>query len=91
MRKVDKELGIIIKQKRLFFGYTQTEIAKTLGYSSPQFVHLIEQGKSKVPLKTWKKLCRKLYIPKEQVFRFLLKDYAYGVAKELGLDKELKQ
>lgn len=41
-------------------GLTQTDVARTLGYSTPQFISNVERGRCRFPIQKLSKL-RKLY------------------------------
>lgn len=50
------EIGMRIKDARDNEGMTQSELAKRLGYSSPTFISLIEDGKRKVRIDDLEKI-----------------------------------
>ncbi len=52
MRLVMRHLSDYLRQKRVDSGLSQLDVAKTLGYSSPQFVSNWERGLVSPPLET---------------------------------------
>ena len=52
MRLVMRTLSDYLRQKRLDSGLSQLDVAKVLGYSSPQFVSNWERGLVSPPLET---------------------------------------
>ena len=58
--KLNQTLGSYLKDKRIEADLTQLEVAKKLGYSSPQFISNFERGLCSPPLKQLKKIT-KLY------------------------------
>jgi hypothetical protein len=63
-----QNLGRYLRSKRLATGFTQSDIADKLGYSSPQFISNFERGLCSPPLRHLKALV-KLYRlnPKELI------------------------
>jgi transcriptional regulator with XRE-family HTH domain len=51
---------------------TQTEIAKAVGFNSPNMLSMIKTGKTKLPLKRVAALSRELSIPIEELFLLVL-------------------
>lgn len=49
-------LGNYLKKKRIEADFTQAQVAKKLGYSSPQFVSNFERNLCSPPLKQMKKI-----------------------------------
>lgn len=68
--------GEVIKSYRAKKGFTQTELAKELGYSSAQFVSNWERGISDVPPKQIKPLSKLLGFRPERLYRALERDYS---------------
>jgi transcriptional regulator with XRE-family HTH domain len=46
-----QSLGIFLRDARLKKNYSQWDVAKKIGYSSPQFISNLERGISSPPLK----------------------------------------
>ena len=83
------EIGEIIKNYRAKAGLTQQELAKQLGYKIPQFISLIENGHSKVPLNIIAELVSILKIPKDLVLDTLVS--AYEKEARRHLNKKVKK
>ena len=65
----------MLKNARLKKGLTQTELAKKMGFKTPQFIFLMESDHSKVPLAKIKRLCKVLDIPKRLVLAPMIEDF----------------
>lgn len=68
-------LGDVLKEARLAKGLSQAQVAKKLGYSSPQFIFLMESGKSKLPFNKISAICRILDLDKNDVVGFFLSEF----------------
>jgi transcriptional regulator with XRE-family HTH domain len=77
------QLGEMVKEYRLKKNMTQLQLATKLGYEAPQFVHLMEQGKSKVPLKVIGKLVKILGLPKDSIIAELLHEYEVKITTKI--------
>lgn len=78
MRLVMRSLSDYLKQKRLDSGLSQLDVAKELGYSSPQFVSNWERGLVSPPLETIAVLIDLYKIPPSEVINRIMdetKDY----------------
>ncbi len=71
----NENIGLLIRTYRTKSKLTQLELAQALGYGNPQFVYLIECGKSKVPMYLLKKLIETLKIPERKVIDVLVGEY----------------
>lgn len=69
------EIGEIVQSYRRKAGMTQLELAQKLGYKIPQFISLIENGHSKVPLSIIAELVAILRIPEDLILDSLLATY----------------
>jgi transcriptional regulator with XRE-family HTH domain len=67
-----KEIGSFLKNKRVQKQLTQGQVAKLMGYSSPQFISNIERGVCSPPLKSLKKIASIYEIPEEELIDFIL-------------------
>jgi transcriptional regulator with XRE-family HTH domain len=67
---LDKQIGQKIKEARLEFGYSQTNLADVLGFESPTAVSLIESGNRSLKIRDLIILC--------QLF---MKDYDYFISQ----------
>ena len=75
MKKQQMRLGSLIKEYRLKAGYTQLELATKLDYSIPQFISLMENGHSKIPLNVLGKIISILSIPEKKALDLLVDIY----------------
>jgi len=75
MKKYNKNIGAIVKQYRVKAEMTQLELANHLGYDIPQFISLIENGHSKLPLNVVSRLIQKLHIPEKVILDALVDAY----------------
>ena len=69
-----RHLGTFLRRKREAAGYTQSEIAKRLGYSSPQFISNFERGLCSPPLKNLKALVKVYRMDPKEVIHLILKE-----------------
>lgn len=65
------ELGTYLKKKRELADVSQTELAKKLGYTSPQFVSNWERGLAAPPPEKMKVLVKTLRIPERELIEML--------------------
>jgi len=63
VRRERVRLGKFLAKKREEKGMSQGEVAKKLGYSSPQFISNIERGKCSPALSSAKKMAKLYDIP----------------------------
>jgi transcriptional regulator with XRE-family HTH domain len=68
-----------LKNARKAAKVTQSEIAAHLGLENPQFVSLMENGHSKMPIKLINKYCEVLRIDSAQLKKVLISDYERGL------------
>jgi transcriptional regulator with XRE-family HTH domain len=71
-QRPNQVLGELIKAKRQAKGLSQSDVAKALGYASPQYVSDWERGYSGVPMKKLVALARLLDIDQDELFDLLL-------------------
>jgi transcriptional regulator with XRE-family HTH domain len=71
-RATNEKIGKIIKDKRKAKKLYQKDIAEALGYSSTQFIHLIESGDSRAPYEVLGKLCKILSIKQGDIVDIIL-------------------
>ena len=86
---VKSKFGQIIKEARQKKGWTQSDLARELGYGNPQFVSLLERDQSKVPLRVLGQLIILLDLSEEEVIRDLLATYQAEVMMELNRGKKI--
>lgn len=69
---VHETLGLFIKKMRLERGYSQADLAYSLGYTSPQFVSDWERGISSPPVKKLQELSQLLKVKPDVLFDLLV-------------------
>lgn len=74
-KKTHSHLGALVKEYRLKAGLTQSQLATKLNYSIPQFVSLMENGHSKIPLNVLGELIAILSIPEKKALDLLVSIY----------------
>lgn len=67
------ELGIALQNARTQKGLTQNEVARILGYKSPQFISNAERGLCRLPLEAISRLVKLYEMDVEVVIRNFLK------------------
>lgn len=67
-------LGPYLQKKRLQSGYTQLDVAKKLGYSSPQFISNFERGLCSPPLKQLKKIANLYKLDPSELIDIMMKE-----------------
>ena len=73
------ETSQFLKASRKKAKVTQLQIAAHLGLENPQFVSLMENGHSKMPIKLINKYCEVLRIDPKQLKKVLINDYERGL------------
>lgn len=79
-----QSLGNYLKNQRNESGYTQSEVAAKLGYSSPQFISNFERGLCSPPLKNLKTLVKLYKIPVEELMTLILEEQESILRKALS-------
>lgn len=74
MRFSMRTLSGYLKEKRIESGLSQLDVAKVLGYSSPQFVSNWERGLVSPPLETIAVLVELYKVPPSEVIEYILKE-----------------
>ncbi len=62
----------LLKRARENSGLSQADVARELGYSSPQFVSNWERGLSSPPVPKLKKLCRLYHVSMDEAYKAML-------------------
>lgn len=88
MKKSSKPVGQIIKEYRQKSGMTQMELAEKLGYDIPQFISLMENGHSKVPLNVLGQIISYLSIPERAIMESLLDAYEKEAKQQIQSGKK---
>jgi transcriptional regulator with XRE-family HTH domain len=71
-----------LKDKRVAAGLTQSEVAKKLGYSSPQFVSNWERGLANPPVFVLRDLTKMYKVGADQMFDLLVVDVKAELERE---------
>jgi transcriptional regulator with XRE-family HTH domain len=69
-----KKLGAFLKESRLSARVSQMDVAKLLGYSTPQFISNWERGLSAPPMSCLKKIAKLYHIKDETLFKLTLQE-----------------
>lgn len=77
-------LGLFLKAKREEKGLTQSEVARTLGYGSPQFISNIERGISSVPMKSLRLIIDLYGVSADEIVDILLEEKKQQLARALS-------
>jgi transcriptional regulator with XRE-family HTH domain len=75
-------LAVFLKERRVHVGLTQSDVAKKLGYSSPQFVSNWERGLARPPVFILRNLTKMYRVPAEQMFKALMSEVEGDLHKE---------
>jgi len=68
-----KEFGAFLKEKREEVGLSQSEVARGLGYSSPQFISNFERGLCSPPLPALKKMLEYYGMSKRELIDLIIR------------------
>lgn len=81
--------GTLIRDYRLKKGWTQAELARELGYDSPQFISLLERDQSKAPLYVLGQLIVLLGIPENEIVENLVSHYQEELRGQINKGKKI--
>lgn len=70
-----QKLGRFLREARIDSDLSQKEVAKKLGYASPQFVSNWERGIASPPMHCLPKICRMYGVSKRQAKKVMLQDF----------------
>lgn len=87
MKKLNIELGNLVKDYRNKKGITQLELSEKLGYDTPQFISIIERGLAKIPLNVLGQLIVILGIPERKITKLLTDAYLEELHQEIMTGK----
>lgn len=76
-------LASFLRTHREQSGISQAEVAKKLGYSTPQFISNWERGLSAPPFNAFKKLATIYKVDADELFQVLLETKLDEVAKDM--------
>lgn len=80
-------LSVFLKEKRVTAGLTQSEVARKLGYSSPQFVSNWERGLANPPVFILKDLTKMYKVSADTMFDLLMDEVRTSMEKEFYSSK----
>ena len=83
MNNFNKKFGSYLKEKRLDAGLNQSEVARKLGYSSPQYISNFERGLCLPPLKKMKRIISLYDINPQIVFDMMLEAQRKELSKTI--------
>lgn len=86
MQEKFKIIGSYLKNKRKACGLTQADVAKELGYNSPQFISNFERGLCAPSIETYPKLVSLYDLSKNELLKVLLKSEEQHLKKVLAMD-----
>lgn len=75
-------LSVFLKEKRVAAGLTQSQVARKLGYSSPQFVSNWERGLANPPVFVLKEITKMYKVNADQMFNLLVDDVKTDLQRE---------
>lgn len=81
-------MGQLIKDCRVKAKMTQKDLATELGYHIPQFISLMENGHSKIPLNVLGELISILRIPEKKVLDLLSEIYKKEAREQIQSGKK---
>ena len=79
--------GTFLKEMREKRNITQSDLAKKLGYTTPQFISNWERGLCNPPLGAIPKISRVLGIPKKEVVAVILEQTKFDLEKRFSNNK----
>lgn len=82
-----KNVSQFLKKARKTAGLSQSEVASSLGYTSPQFISNWERGLAAPPLVIAKKLARIYRVEGEELLEALIKDTESHMRKEFRMGR----
>lgn len=85
--KKTEGLASFLKEKRVAAGLTQSEVARKLGYSSPQFVSNWERGLANPPVFILRDLTKMYKVSADQMFKLLLAEVEQDLHREFYATK----
>lgn len=83
MQELFQNLGVYLQKKRVKAGLSQGDVAKALGYSSPQFISNFERGLCAPPLPKLKSIINMYDLSPEAVMNLMLKEQEKHLRKAL--------
>ena len=84
-------LAEYLKERRMQAGLTQSEVAKKLGYSSPQFVSNWERGLANPPIFVLRDLTKMYKVPVDQMFDLIVEDFKLELQREFSASRSRRR
>ena len=78
-----RAISQLLQRARIKENLSQAEVAKYLGYTSPQFISNMERGLSDLPVDKINPLCKLLGISKDEVIKAMLVDLRADYKREI--------
>lgn len=75
-------LAAFLKERRVEVGLTQSDVARKLGYSSPQFISNWERGLANPPVFILRDLTKMYKVSADQMFQLLLEEVKSDLHRE---------
>lgn len=91
MKELFSVLGEFLQARRIKMGLSQGDVAKKLGYSSPQFISNFERGLCAPPLNKLKLLQQLYGLSGEELLKLMMKEHEKHLRKSLGLGGKKKR
>jgi transcriptional regulator with XRE-family HTH domain len=88
--KKQRSLSNFLKEKRVGKGLTQADLAKALGYTTPQFVSNWENERSSPPLDAVAKLVDILDIQKDEIITIMLDETRQTLESHLSKRRQVR-
>jgi transcriptional regulator with XRE-family HTH domain len=83
-QNLHQHLGAYLREKRERAGYTQSDIAQKLGYSTPQFISNFERGLCAPPMKNLKTFVKLYKISVDEIVNLIIKEQESTLRRELS-------
>ena len=84
-------LSVFLKDRRVAAGLTQSDVARRLGYSSPQFVSNWERGLANPPVFILRDLTKMYKVAADEMFDLLLEEIRAQLHREFYSSKGRKR
>ena len=88
MKKVHQKIGALIREHRIKSNLSQLDVARELGYESPQFVSMFERGLCKIPYETIGHLIVLLGLPERKTLEILVEAYKAEINAKITVGKK---
>lgn len=84
-------LAAFLKKKRIDAGLTQSEVANSLGYTSPQFISNWERGLANPPVFILRNLTKLYKVPADEMFSKLMEEIERDLHREFYSTKNSRR